>query len=389
MSQRQKKIGVGAVVVILLLAFSGWLLRDYMETHAPKPAPVAAEAGIVNLKDVMEAHPDYDRLIALEQERKTMILDLRDLAQGLPGENDAADETDEMTVNPPVVDSKPFDDSVWQKNAQTVIGGAIRPQRGGRQEGASYEAATKADYEAQKKAIDDEYLNEILNINLRLDNEKAMYAPTTPKDVIEKNRQELLDQLEALKQERGARQAELYRQWQAEIQSHVNEVMKPKIAAWKENAGKVKAQQQAEALNKQTAAQARDAAAMSAALQQQAMQQSLEQRREVKKREIELKTQEILNLENHILNDIAGEAEKVAINHHFTLILATPSQNLATFFPRDLQLTVPQKYYTVIGVSTEDVTDELVTAMGELSASADIDNETTSGDVNTVSGNPR
>ena len=79
--------------------------------------------------------------------------------------------------------------------------------------------------------------------------------------------------------------------------------------------------------------------------------------------------QQIEALDTHIRNDIAGKAAKIAILHHFTLILATPAENLEYALPLG---STPdpdmQRFYPVIGTDTEDVTDELVTEIGTISS---------------------
>lgn len=77
-------------------------------------------------------------------------------------------------------------------------------------------------------------------------------------------------------------------------------------------------------------------------------------------------------LEAHILNDVAGKAAKIAILHHFTLILVDHPRTLSSFDP-NLEAVDPlrAKASIAVGVKTLDVTDELVQEMKTLSDQAD------------------
>ena len=59
------------------------------------------------------------------------------------------------------------------------------------------------------RAIDEEYLNDILNINIKLDNQEAMHNPLDPERQLAEERAIWLQQREQLQQERGRRQYEL------------------------------------------------------------------------------------------------------------------------------------------------------------------------------------
>jgi hypothetical protein len=135
-----------------------------------------------------------------------------------------------LTVQPPETDSQPFKDSVWQKNAQTVIGGQVQLERERKQIEEDYREATRAAYEAQRAALDDEYLNDILNINLKLDNQKQMHHPWVKQEELDAERAAWEEESLQLKRERGERQYQLKLAWDKQVQDYVNSVMAPKIA---------------------------------------------------------------------------------------------------------------------------------------------------------------
>ena len=62
-----------------------------------------------------------------------------------------------FSLTPPAADDAPFQDSVWQKNAQTVIGARVELERERKRLTEVYRKQTEDDYERRKKQIDDEY----------------------------------------------------------------------------------------------------------------------------------------------------------------------------------------------------------------------------------------
>jgi len=134
-----------------------------------------SEIGTVRIAEVLAAHPSYERLKALRAEERTLTLLLRDLPK-----------TPE--IKPPETDPAPFEDSVWQKNAQVVISTRVELEREQKRLAEVYRKQTQADYEARKKAIDDEYLNAILNINLKIDNQRAMHGPQVSEEELARER---------------------------------------------------------------------------------------------------------------------------------------------------------------------------------------------------------
>jgi hypothetical protein len=274
----------------------------------------------------------------------------------------------EMPVQPPQVDSKPFDDSVWQKNAQTVIGGRTELEREAKSVEKAYREAHQAEYDSRRKAVDEDYQNAIFNLNLKIDNQKAMHHPWAKQEDLDAEKADWENQRSLLQQERGMRQQELAKEWEKEVNSYVQSVMGPKVAKWQEQAKTAMNQQKSAAVRKQSDVQQRDTQAMAVQNQQDA-ELNIQKRVQIKKQMAE-KAEEIQALDTHIRNDIAGKAAKIAILHHFTLILANPAEDLVYKLPLDVPDSMkPNRFMPVVGSDTEDVTDELVEEMGTLSAS--------------------
>lgn len=365
--KKRKEIILGSVIAIGLVFLGAWGLRALMPGHQDtQNTAAAASIGLVDMQKALEAHPDYDKLVALQKEYKSLELSLKD-TEKLP----------EMPVQPPQVDSKPFDDSVWQKNAQAVIGGRTELEREAKDVEKAYREAHQAEYDSRRKAVDEDYENAIFNLNLKIDNQKVMHHPWAKQADLDAEKADWENQRELLQQERGMRQQELAKEWEKEVNAYVQSVMGPKVAKWQEQAKTTVSQQKSAAVKKQSEVQQRDTQAMQVQTQMDAAQK-LQQRAQIKQ-QMTAKAEEIQALDTHIRNDIAGKAAKIAILHHFTLILANPAEDLVYKLPLAVPDSMkPERFMPVVGSDTEDVTDELVEEMSTLSAS-DADGSDTSG----------
>lgn len=349
---RGKKIAVGAVCALALIGVGAGIIRHFTTPAATTNVAELADTGIVDWQKVLAAHPDYEKYQALASECAVLELEV-------------ADVEDMFSVEKPTLGSKPFDDAVWQKNAADVIGGRAELERKSKKIAAEYREATKADYEARRGAIDSEYLNAILNLNIKLDNQAAMHNPMDSQESIAAEREAWLAEREELQHERGAKQMELARAYNAEVAAHVNAVMGPELKKWQESLLATHAAQQAAMAARQSAADKRNADAMTAQLEAaQRVQQRLEKRAKLADKKSELAV-----LEAHILNDISGKAAKVAMLHHLTLIIVHHPRVLSTFDVGASVDPIARSASVAIGIKTIDVTDELVTEVATVESS--------------------
>lgn len=348
---RRVRVAVGAVCALLLVAAGAGVIRHFTTPAVTTDVAETADTGIVDWSLVLAAHPDYERYQALASECAVLELEAQDI--------------DELfTVTKPTLDSKPFDDAVWQKNAADVIGARAELERRSKKVAAEYREATKADYEARRAAIDGEYLNAILNLNIKLDNQASMHNPLDSKESIAAEREAWLAEREALQRERGAKQMELARAYNAEITAHVNAVMGPELKKWQDSLPQAHAEQAAAMAARQSEADKRNADAMEGQLEiATRVQQRLEKRQQLADKKSELAA-----LEAHILNDISGKAAKVAILHHLTLIVVHHPRVLSAFDVGASADPLSRSSSIAIGVKTIDVTAELVSELATLEA---------------------
>lgn len=354
-SHRRPVMAGAAVLFLLLAAGTGVIVKTFLDRESSqKSASLPNEMAYVDARKVWPAHPDYGRLQQLRAQALSLEMELEDL-QELPL----------LTVQPPETDSQPFQDSVWQKNAQTVIGGRVQLERERKAIEQDYRETTRAEYEAQRAALDDEYLNDILNINLKLDNQQQMHHPWTKQEELEAERAAWEQEAMQLKRERGERQYQLKLAWDRKVQEYVDSVMAPKLAEWDQKSKAALEQQKAEAVASEAAAQARNAELMS---RQMALSLQVQQHLEKRQRLSQVK-QELMVLENHIANDIAGKGAKIAILHHYTIIFSVPMPKLRGIFPGTLGRDFSEDLYGEVTGNLDDVTEELAAEVRTLDSS--------------------
>ena len=339
---KRKEIIIGATLALLAVGLGAHLLHTYLNDVAPSPKQSATISDIacLDLGRVTEAHGDYEKLKALKAELEELREEEKHL---MPMSAPAA----------PQVDKQPFDDSVWQKNAQEAIGEAAAIMRYKKEITAKYTAETEEEYKAKRDEINARYLNAILNLKLKLDNKKELGYSQETVDEMER----LLDELQ---RERGEYQRQLEEMREREIAAHVDAIIKEKFGDWRAKMEKLKAEQEAAAARAEAEAQSRDVMLMENQAAAMGMMDYLQQL-SAKRQEILQKEQEINILEAHIFNDVASRAAKLAILHHFTLVVANPAVRLDYLTPRPNGLGRPtEKYARVVAANATDITEEII-----------------------------
>lgn len=349
--QRSRHIFAGAVVALLFVLLGAWLAREFIFPRETVTNSVTSpDTGLIDWQQVLEAHPDYGKLIALQAECELLEMETNDVG-------------DLLSLQSPQLLAETFEQSVWQKNAADVIGARAELERKAQKLRAEYKKRTEVSYNARRQAIDEEYLNAILNLNIKLDNQESMHNPLDSKASIAQERADWLAQRSQLQAERGKRQYELWQTYKAEIEAYVQQELGPELAKWQADLPNLRNQQMAEALKTKSEAEKRNTDALA---RQQELARKVQERLEKRQVLAEKKT-ELAALQAHVLNDVAGKAAKIAILHHFTLILVHHPQTLAGFLPGAAEFNpLLSKDGVAIGISTQDVTGEIVQEMKNL-----------------------
>lgn len=347
-AQRRRNILVGTVVSLCMIFLGAWLAREFILPQSPGPVnQEKTDTGLIDWQQVVAAHPDYAKFKDLEAECQLLELEVSDVG-------------DMLSLEMPQLLDETFKESVWQKNAADVIGGRAELERKAQQLRQEYTKATEAEFNARRQALDEEYLNAILNLNIKLDNQAAMHNALDSKQDILEEREAWEAQRSQLQAERGRRQYELWQAYKQEVENYIQEKLGPELAQWRANLPKLRDEKMAAAGQAKSAAEARNADLMA---KQQAVAVKVQQRL-AKRQQLADKQAELAALHAHIINDVTGKATKIAIMHHFTLILVHHPATLASFLPQTGKIPSLQPQDSVaIGLKTQDVTAELVQEM--------------------------
>ena len=342
---RRREILAGGIVLLVIAAVV------YCFLPAREQPRAAEDIAVTRPSEAPAAHPSSARLLELRAEEATLALAVRDVPEV-------------FSLTPPAADDAPFQDSVWQKNAQTVIGARVELDRERKRLTEVYRKQTEDDYERRKKQIDDEYQNAITNINLKIDNQRAMHGPRVSEDELAQERAGLEAQREALRQERGARQAELYRTWQEEIRARVAARIEPQQATWTAKAKATIDAQKAEADRQKAEAEERNAAAMERAAKAQDAHAAAA-RRAARLAQVR---RDADALEEAIWRDVRSRAAKIALMQHFSLILTAPQADDAVHLA-PARPFVQRRYMPPVTVdAARDVTADMVREMQSITA---------------------
>ena len=307
---------------LLLTAIVGGLGYVYVNDQPSAPAPSRtavdrierpiAGIGFIDPQRLIDADLYGNEFSRLDEREHFVRLELQNAMRPI-------------TITEPTVEAKPFDDSVWQKNAQTIISEAAEINRRKQQAADDYRKATEADYLKRRDEINGQFLNEILNIKLKLQNAKVMRL--TDEELATLNAR-----LDELQHERGNIQHELEEQWIKEIADHAEEAIKEDVEKLRAQAqasmDRVKAQAQAD----REAAQARDRAVMERS-------QALTARRELVQSlsgELEEIIEQRRALEEKLVKDIEDEAARLGVvNGLDAVVLRREVEASEKFFPFD------------------------------------------------------
>lgn len=336
---RRREIMAGAVCLLLLIAVFLFLNRGEQRREA-------SDIAVMRIAEVLAAHPSYARLMELRAEEQSLALEV----QNIP---------DVFAITPPEADDAPFQDSVWQKNAQTVIGARVALDRERKRLTEAYRKESESDYERRKKVIDDEYQNAILNINLKLDNQRSMHGPRVSEEELAQERTRLEEQRETLRQERQERQDALYRTWQEEIRARVAARIEPQQAIWTAKTKAAIEAQKAEAERQKTEAEERNAAAMERAESARNAQSAAAQRA----MRLAQVRRDADALEAAIWRDIRSRAAKIALMHHFSLILTSPQADDAAHIVPAQPFVLHRYMPPITAAAATDVTADMVREM--------------------------
>lgn len=349
------RVAAGALAVLVLLVGGFIFFRLHSDSHEEIPQQALEDRiGIVDMQKVLKKHKEYAHLQRLEQEVKTL---------------EAAISVEHMTMEftPPEPDKKAFEEAAQQEKKLDMIMEFSKRLDALNQKEAELRKELEPRFSEEIKAVEKTYLNEILNIRLKLDNAREMRLTEEEVNL-------MLSRLEELQKARGD---EVMKK-KASQEEYVQSIIGAERAALRSEVDKYnadkEAQTRAENLRRETEAQQRNAAAME---QASVVPMANSIRIAKQKAVLAAKKQEIRVLEKHILKDIAGLASKLAIMNKLTLIVSSTEVNIQGENYQEFGLGKWQPVRTpVIGINTIDLTEAL---MKELEDSPENQQESTDG----------
>ncbi|MBR2773949.1 MAG: hypothetical protein IKD73_03055 [Selenomonadaceae bacterium] len=348
------------LLIALMFALIGGGLYLYRPSEVPaeppktssKPVQVNRGVGIIDIEKIQAAHPDGESLEELRARELRLRLEL----------NEAMKVVALPKPEPPETNKEVFDEAAWQKNAQLVVSQLAELESRKKAAAEDYRKKSEPHYIEERNKIRDVYLNEQLNIQLKLDN--ADNLQLTQEQV-----NELLKQLEKVQFERNSLQKELLDKWMAEIEKYANESIAEDEARLKAEAERLKA-----VMEEQTRQKVSDVTERNKKLMEDALREM--EGRQVRRRELLTALNEVgrerSELEKKILDSIVDKATMLAAVHHLEMVFVKRSPDelkvLRRHFEWTFELKPPPKVGAVVfpGKDAKDLTEDLIKEMNRL-----------------------
>ena len=351
------KILAGILTVITSAGIGGY---HYFQPEEPPPPPKKIEIikepkpaegiGFINLTAVRNSLDKEGRLAELTGMEIRLKLELKDALKP-------------MLMSPPKVEQKPFDDSVWQKNAQAVISEAAEIEKRKKQIAKKYKEDTEEEHLKKRDETNNQFLNEMLNIKLKLQNADILHLK--PEQISEMEKR-----LEQIQVERNEKQKQLMEEWTKEIAAYAEEAVRADAEKLRAQAEEAKAKITEEAKKAQEAAIERNKTLMEQAMQESKTRQD---RRKKLMTELQNVTKERRELENKMMDDMSDFASKLALIHNLKLVLALSEAKLNIEIPSleatqpsfDIDVSGLKKPLIITSSNAVDLTDELIKELQE------------------------
>ena len=338
LGKHKRQVLAGAAVVLVSLG----ALWAYLMWGAVKPETVVAEPviGVLDMQQLIKAHPDYGRLQEIQQDidhlENALVLEDIKLPQTAP--------TPEKELFQEAAGQKSRLDSLARHDQLVHQLNALAEEK--RQE-------LRPKFEAERQEAEQKYLNEMLNLRIKIDS--ADVLGLTPEQV-----QEMQVRIESLQQQRGQVVAQLSKEQEERFRQLMAQEAAGPMAELQRLEAQTKQNLQQAELDKELEVQNRNAQAMEQAVSPvESKINTAKKRALLEGRKIQLR-----QIQDKIRNDIAGRAAKLAIMHKLTLILASPADNLRGIDYENLGAGKWEPTLSpVIGIDTLDLTEEMLQEM--------------------------
>ena len=295
MQRKNVLVGVGVLVLFLIITLVAAISSNDAAT-VPDTSPKTV--GVVDLTQITRVHQLYPKLADLEARAKTLELDLENLRL-------------EVDYTPPEPDAEAFDEAAKQKQnlEKITLFSKLFEEVKAKEKALREEYAPR--FEKEKEEVENTYLNEILNIRIKLDNAEAMR-------LTEKEANQYLADLDRLQMERGQAVHALKEEQERYIQGIIETTLQTEIATLAQYTQELQEAAKAEELQRLAEAQRRNAEL----LEETAIKPLTNTIRLAELRSELLSTQkEIAILNNIILMDIRSLVQKNALLYGLEIVL--------------------------------------------------------------------
>lgn len=320
-----------------------------------KPAPAQAHGfGIIDIEKIQAAHPEGELLDELRATELRLRLEL----------NEVMKVVELPKIPPPKTNSDVFDEAAWQKNAQLVMSQLAELESRKKLAAEEYRKNSEPRYIEERNKIRDEFLNENLNIQLKLQNADNLQLTQEQVD-------ELLKRLDVVEFERNNAQRELLEKWMAEIEQYANNLFAKDEARLRAEADRLREEVEAQARKKESEVTVRNKKLMEDSLREM-------ENRQVRRRELLTELNEVgrerSELEKKILDSIVDKATMLAAVNRLEMVFVKRSPDEKNLPRRmrstdwNFELKPPEKVGAVLfpGKKTRDLTDDLIKEMNRL-----------------------
>lgn len=322
-----------------------------VEKKIEQSAPRESQGiGVIDIEKIWATHPDGETLNQLRATELRLRLEL----------NEAMKVVKLPKPLPPETNSEIFDEAAWQKNAQIVMSQLGELESRKKIAAEEYRKSSEPRYIEERNKINDEYLNENFNIQLKLRNADHLHLS-------QEKINELQEQLDRVEFERNRLQLELLNKWKAEIEKYAAESVAADEARLKAEADRLRQEVEAQAQKKESDVTVRNKKLMEDALREM-------ESRQIRRRELltELQTvgTERAQLEQRVLDSIVDKATMLAAANRLEMILVKrePAPEEKFFLRRNVwhfELKPPERVGAIIftGKKAHDLTDDLIKEM--------------------------
>ena len=325
-----------------------------VETKIEKPASKEARGvGIINMEKIQAAHPDGEYLNELRATELRLRLEL----------NEAMKVVALPKPEPPETNEEVFDEAAWQKNAQIVISQLAELESRRKAAAEKYRKDSEPRYLQERDKVNDKFLNENLNIQLKLQNADNLL-------LTQEKINELQQRLDEVEFQRNSAQKALLEKWMAEIKKFADDSVAADEKRLKAEYERLRAQVEAQTQKKKSDVTERNKKVMEDSLREM-------ENRQIRRRELltELTdvSRERSELEKKILDSITDKATMLAAVYRLEMLFVKRSpDNDDKILPRHIEwnfeLKPPEKVGAVIfpGKDARDLTNDLIKEMNRL-----------------------